>query len=117
MVSTYICVDVVTAGIPLKVNAAVPPTVSDDAETPMRIAVAMLHVLVVVVGIVGSTKTDALAVLSAGVGSVLDGLSPTVAVFVIVVPPVPALAVAAIASVAVELAGMLPIVQTPVLLE
>jgi hypothetical protein len=47
--------------------------------------------------------------------SVLDALSFTVALFTIVVPAVPALAVAAIVRVAVELALMSPIVQVPVL--
>jgi hypothetical protein len=50
-----------------------------------------------------------------GLGLLLEAFSPTIAVFVIVVPAVPAFAVAAMSNVAVELAERSPIVQVPVL--
>ena len=61
------------------------------------------------------TETGTLELALPPFGFVELGLSPTMAKFVIVVPAVPALAVAAIVRVAVELALMSPIVQVPVL--
>jgi hypothetical protein len=67
---------------------------------------------VVDVGVV--TMTGTVEELFPGFGSVVEAFSPTTAVFVIVVPAVPAFTVAAMFNVAVELALRSPIVQVPV---
>jgi hypothetical protein len=62
----------------------------------------------------GWTVTGTLELALPGVWFVLDALSPTTVLFTTVVPAVPLFTVACIASVAVELAGMSPIIQVPV---
>ncbi len=84
-----------------------PPSTVDVTSAVFVIATSAIVEVVVM-------TTGTVELLFVGLESVVEAFSPTTAVFVIVVPAVPVFTLAAITSVAVELAGKLPIIQVPV---
>ena len=94
-----------------------PGNAEPSTSVPLAFSIALQMVIEPVVGgvtVFACTVTEALALLFARFGSVVEAFSPTIALFVIVWPAVPAFTVAVIWRLAVELALKLPIVHVPV---